>query len=620
MVRPDERIQVRLTAFGIFALIVFSVLLGRLWFLQVLTGRELTALAEGNRIRSVPIRAPRGIIYDRNGEILVDNRPGLSVSLVPSVVEQNEGLVKRLSSVLEMSPKDIEKKLREKAADPLKPRVIKEDVDEKTVVYLKEHQADFPGVKIQVEATRDYPSQGLAAHVVGYVGEISEDELKEKEYQNCSLGDIIGKTGVEREYELFLRGETGLQKLEVNASGDPLKILSSKDPVPGHNLVLTIDKDIQQETEKALAQAISLAHKQKYPNAQAGAAVVMNPKTGEIIAMASYPSYEPSLFVGGISSKDWERLTAKESNYPLNNRAITCSYPPGSTFKVVTGIAGLVENIIPGNAHFRCAGKWTGMGGKWAKYCWRRSGHGSVNFNSAVIQSCDVFFYEIGYKFYKTGQEKLQEWARKFGLGSLTKIDLSFEAAGRVPDKAWKKEWNKNNPEFQTWMPGDTVNLAIGQGDLLVTPLQLANVYAVIANGGTLFRPHVAKTLLTSDGKVSHEFGPEQVRDVGVDEGTIKTLQRDLELVCRQGTAEGAFSGFSEPVAGKTGTAQVRGKDDFAWFACYAPVDDPQYVVVIMVEQGGHGGSTAAPAARQILSKIFDIPYEPIKGLVDSSR
>jgi penicillin-binding protein 2 len=519
-----------------------------------------------------------------------------------------------------MSLVDIEKKLKEKTADPLKPRVIKEDVDKKTVVYIKEHQADFPGVRIQVEAIRDYPNGGLAAHIIGYVGEISEDELKEKEYKDYSLGDIIGKTGVEREYELFLKGEKGEQKLEVNANGDSLKILSSKDPVPGYNLVLTVDKDIQQVTEEALAQAIDLAHKQKYPNAQAGAAVVMNPKTGEIIAMASYPSYDPSLFVGGISSEDWSRLTSKESNYPLNNRAIMCSYPPGSTFKVVTGAAGLAEKLITANTRFRCAGKWTGMGTRWAKYCWRRSGHGFIDFNVGIIQSCDIYFYEVGYKFYKTGQEKLQEWARKFGLGSLTKIDLPFETTGRVPDKAWKKAWNKNNSEFQTWMPGDTVNLAIGQGDLLVTPLQLANVYSVIANGGILYRPHVAKTLLTCDGKVSHKFKPEPMRNLGLDETVIKTLQKDLELVCERGTGAGAFSGFPRRVAGKTGTAQVKGKDDFAWFACYAPVEDPQYVVVVMVEQGGHGGSTAAPAARQILSKIFSVPFEPVKGLVDVSR
>lgn len=620
MARPDEKTQIRVTVFGVMAIIVFSILLGRLWFLQILMGRELSAQAESNRIRAIALQAPRGIIYDRSGEVLVDNRPGLAVAVIPSVVGENQVVLKRLSSILGIPLKDIKKKLKEKTADPLKPRIIKEDVDNEAVVYIKEHQSDFPGVKIQVESIRAYPHGGLAAHVLGYVGEVSENELKKKDYKNCSLGDIVGKTGAERTYEVFLRGEKGEQKLEVNASGDPLKILSTKDPIPGHNLVLTIDKNIQQATEEALARAIDLAHKQNYPHAQAGAAVVMDPKTGEIIAMASYPSYDPSIFVGGISSKEWEQLTAKESNFPLNNRAIACSYPLGSTFKVITGIAGLSEGLVAPNTRFRCSGKWIGMGSKWAKYCWKKSGHGFIDFNSAVVDSCDIYFYEIGYRFYKTGQEKLQEWARSFGLAVPTQIDLPFETNGRVPDKEWKREWNKNNPEFQMWMPGDTVNLAIGQGDLLVTPIQLANVYSAIANGGILYRPHVAKRLLTGDGRVSHKFDPEQIRDLKLDESITKTLQKDLELVCERGTGAAAFAGFPQLVAGKTGTAQVKGKDDFAWFACYAPAEDPQYVVVVMVEQGGHGGSTAASAARQILSKAFNVPYEPVKGLVDLSR
>jgi len=620
MARPDEKTQRRVTVFGAIAIVVFSVLLARLWFLQILTGSELSAQAESNRIRAVSMRAPRGIVYDRNGQVLVDNRPSMVVSVIPSVVEENEIVLKRLSSVLGMSLKDTRKKLEEKTADPLKPRVIKEDVGQEVVVFIEEHQSDFPGVRIQSESIRDYPNGTLAVHVLGYVGEVSEGELGKKEYKDYSQGDIIGKTGVEGKYEAFLKGEKGEQKLEVNASGDPLKILSTKDSIPGHNLTLTIDKNIQQATEEALASALDLAHKQDYPNAQAGAAVVLDPRNGEILAMASYPNYDPRLFVGGISAKDWEQLTAKESNFPLNNRAITCSYPPASTFKVVTGMAGLTEKIINTNSHFRCTGKWTEMGEKWSKYCWKRSGHGYINFATAVIESCDVYFYEIGYRFYKTGQEKLQEWSRNFGLGSLTEVDLPSETEGRVPDKAWKKKWNENKPELQTWLPGDTVNMAIGQGDLLVTPLQMANVYAAIANGGALYRPHVAKTLYTGEGRISHEFKPELIRNLQLDPGLTQAMQKDLELVCQKGTAAAVFSGFPKTVAGKTGTAQVRGKDDFAWFTCYAPAEDPQYVVIVMIEQGGHGGSTAAPAARQILSSIFGIPYEPIKGLVDPSR
>ncbi len=620
MARPDERIQRRIAFFGVFAAIVFSILLGRLWSLQMLMGRELSAQAESNRIRAVPLNASRGIIYDRNGEILVQNRPSLVISVIPSVVERKPAVLRRLANILEMPLEDIQKKLTERTADPLKPRVLKEDADDEAVVYIKEHQSEFSGVKIQVEGIRDYPYGMLAAHVLGHVGEVSDEELQTKEYKEYNLGDIVGKTGVERTYESFLKGEKGEQRLEVNASGDPLKVLSSIDAIPGHNLVLTLDRDIQQVTEEALEQAIEAAHAQKHPNADAGAAVVMNPHTGEILAMASRPSFDPQLFVGGISSKDWKQLTSKDSGYPLNNRAIACVYPPGSAFKVITGLAGLAERVASPKDSFRCSGRWVQMGKKWPKSCWKKSGHGYQSFVSAVIESCDVYFFEIGYKFYKMGGEKLQDWARKCGLDALTGIDLPFEAEGRVPDKAWKRDWNKNRPEYQSWLPGDTVNLAIGQGDLLTTPMQMANVYAAIANGGRLYQPTVAERLLNSEGRISHDFEPKLIRDLGIEPQTLELMQQSLQLVCERGTGAAAFAGFPQKIAGKTGTAQVRGKDDFAWFACYAPADDPQYVVVVMVEEGGHGGSVSAPAARRILGKLLDIEDEPVKGIVDVSR
>lgn len=620
MTRPIERIQLRLVLLSAIALVVFVLLLGRLWFLQVLAGDKYAELAEGNRIRLILVDAPRGIIYDRNGYVLVGNRPSLTVSLDPFLDGDKRGVIERLSKVLGMTSREIEEKLREKTADPLKPRAIKRDVDMQTIAYLKEHQPDFPGVTIEVESARDYLNGSLAAHVLGYLGELSDEEFEEKEKEGYILGDVIGKTGVEKEYESLLRGEKGGRHVEVDATGRVLRVLSSKDPIPGHNLSLTIDRDIQLATEMALAEAIQSAHKQKYSQAAAGAAVVMDATNGEILALTSYPTYDPRIFIGGISKEQWSALNDKASHYPLINRAMMCSYAPGSTFKPITGIAGLAEGLISPRSTFDCRGRWTGMGERWAKYCWKRSGHGRIDFNLGVVESCDVVFYEIGYKFYRTGQEGLQKWARKFGLGLPTGVDLPSEARGRVPDKDWKKKWNKNNPRNQIWLPGDTVNLAIGQGDLLVTPLQMASVFATIANEGTLYRPRVAKSLSAGSGKVEHEFDSQVMDRLELSPGILRTLKRDLERVVTQGTAKGAFAGFPIPVAGKTGTAEVRGKDDFAWFACYAPANDPKYVILVMVEQGGHGGSTAAPAARQILSHIYGVPFEVPSGLIDPSR
>ncbi len=613
-----EKIHIRVAIFGILALLVFSVLLGRLWFLQVLAGEKYAKLAEENRIRLVAVDAPRGTIYDRKGNILVENRPSPAISVDPSIVKDKRDVLSQLAEILGVSIQEIEEKLEEKR-DPLKPVIVKKDVDEKTLSFIKEHQLEFPGVDIQIESIRDYPRGNLAAHILGYLGEISEEELKKKEYKHYSLGDFIGKTGVERQYESVLRGEKGGRQVEVDATGRPLRILGKKDPVPGYNLMLTIDADMQQAAEEALAAAIDTAHRHGHEDATAGAVVVMDPRNGEVLALASHPSYDPRLFKGGVSSEEWTLLNDPANHFPLNNRAIMCSYPPGSTFKPITAVAGMAENLVSPKSTFKCTGRWTRFGERWAKSCWKRSGHGGIDLIRGIIHSCDVVFYEIGYMLHKT-QEKFQEWSRRFGFGTLTGIDLPSEAKGRVPDKAWKRERYKYNPQYRVWLPGDTVNMAIGQGDLLVTPLQMANAYAAIANSGTLYKPHVAKALLIPDGRVSYEFKPQELGKLELPPGIIGATQIALKRVVSQGTASGAFAGFPVPVAGKTGTAQVFGKDDFAWFACYAPADNPQYVVVVLVEQGGHGGSTAAPAARRILSHIFNVPLPEPVDVIDVSR
>lgn len=602
------RPNLRLAVFGVLTVIVFGVLFSRLWFLQVLSGQEYARLAENNRARLVSIPAPRGIIYDREGRVLVENRPSPAVTLLPEVAERRPQVVEDLADVLKMTPAEVRAALQEKKTDPLKPRVIKEDVDKETLAYLAEHEIRFPGVKIEVQARRRYPHGMTAAHVVGYLGEISEEEL-ESEDDSYELGDVLGKIGVEKNYEDLLRGEKGARRIEVNAEGEPQKILSVKEARPGHNLKLNIDLEVQKAAEAALDRAIKVTRKNGFRNAEAGAAVVLSSKNAELLALASYPSFGPESFVGGISEPEWATLNSKESSFPLFNRAVS-AYAPGSTFKPVVAAAGLAEGLIGPGTTFDCRGKWLGLGKRWPKFDWKRSGHGRVNLRKAIVESCDIYFYNVGQKLYKASGEPLQDWATKFGFGSVTGVDLPTEAEGRVPTTAWKKEFNKErDPENISWYPGDTVNMSIGQGDMLATPLQLARAYGAIANGGTLGSPRLAQASMSQDGKV-YPIAAEGDERVPVSADILARLKRHLREVVTSGTARGAFSGFPVPVAGKTGTAQVRGKDDYAWFAGFAPFEEPEYVVVVMVEQGGHGGSVSAPAVREILSEIYDVPVD----------
>ncbi|MCL6472775.1 MAG: penicillin-binding protein 2 [Firmicutes bacterium] len=606
-VKPED-VRSRLLILSFIAIGIFTILISRLWFLQVMGGQMYMELAEGNYIRVIPVDAPRGLIYDRNGQVLVNNRPSTGVSVSPQIAEKYPESLKKLSKILGMSIGEIKEKIAEKKVDPLKPRVIKWDLTDQVLAYIEEHKMELLGVDIVTEPIRSYPHGTLGAHILGYIGEISEQEMaKLKDTGDYMLGDTIGKTGVESIYEKILRGEKGSQQLEVNASGRPLRVIKNQDPIPGSNLVLSVDLNVQQAAEQAINEAIQQAKSTGKPengaNADAGAAVVLDPRNGEIIAMASYPTYNPELFVGGISKQDWDNLLNPDNKFPLNNRALM-AYPPGSTFKPVTLIGALADGLTAKDESFLCQGSWDGLGKKWVRWCWNHSGHGRLGLVKAIYDSCDTVFYIIGQRFYRQGEERLQYWAKIFGFGSITGVDLPMEAKGRVPDKAWKKEFNKGNPEYQRWYPGDTVNIAIGQGDLLATPLQMASFYAAIANGGTFYRPHIGKAMISWNGNVKTEFQikPEDKHELPVSKDMIRYTQSALEQVTTQGTAAAAFAGFPVRTAGKTGTSQVRGKEDFAWYVGYAPADDPKYVVAVMIEQGGHGGSTAAPAARKILA------------------
>ncbi len=613
-----ERLKPRFAILGVVVLAVLGLLLFRLWTMQVLSGEEFSARADDNRIREVTTIAPRGRILDRKGRELVTNRPTMAVLASRSVAE-DQRVLSKLSALLDMPVPELKDRISSVKEAALASRVIAIDVPMETVAYLSEHETEFPGVEVATRSVRRYPYGQLAAHLLGYTGEISEDQLAQQDFQGYDPTDVVGKSGAESSFESVLQGDRGLRRLEVDASGSPQKIISETEPESGRDVVLTIDARVQKVTEQALAQAIKDAHGDKYYKAKAGAAIAIDVRTGEVLAMASAPTYDPTVFLGGVSEKEWRSLNSTDSEFPLTNRAIQAQYPAASTFKAMTGLAGLQYGMTRQWATYTCQGRWTGMGEQWGKYCWNHAGHGTETLMDGFSDSCDTVFYEIGYDFYKDKGEKLQKFARSFGYGQLTGIELGGEAAGRVPDAAWKKSYNENYPEYQRWLPGDTVNIAIGQGDLLVTPLQVVASYAGIANKGKVMKPHVLRKVLGSDGKTVLGPTKEVAFAPKVSKKNLDIVDGALARVTTIGTGQGAFRGFAIPVTGKTGTAEVSGKDDYAWFAGYAPSNKPKYAVVVVVEQGGHGGAVAGPAARQMLASLLGQPVEHVTAQ-DSSR
>lgn len=621
--------QRRLAVITVTILVAFVIIVARLLFLQVIKGQEYVAIATENKIREVPIDAVRGGVYDRNGVLMIGNRASYVVAMTDvqaamddEEIRQQRATILKLAGALGMTPEQVKLRLSNKNIDPYKPVPIKVDVPESIAVYIKEHQLEFPHVIIEGKPVREYPRGSVGAHILGYLGEVTGEELKQKKFSQYNLGDVIGREGVELSYEKELAGNNGKQRIEVNAAGYPVSSMIVKKPSPGQDVTMTIDANLQAQSENLLAQALEQA-RQAYDvssqmdyNAPSGAVVVMNPNNGEIYALASQPSYDPRLFTNGISDVDWKALNDPANHYPLNNRAVTNSFPPGSTIKPFIASAAMQEGIASSQSEYNCTGKWTGAGDQWPQSCWLAGGHGKISFDEGIVQSCDTVFYEIGYAFYKSigvKGEKMQDYLYRFGLGKPTGVDLPGEDGGRIPTKDWKKKWNKNDSEYQVWYPGDSTNMAIGQGDVLATPLQMAVAYSAIANGGTVYKPHIVKRIATPAGKVIADAKGEKVRSVGVDPAIINIVKDDLQQVISDGTGKTAFDGFpldSIPVAGKTGSAESYGKQANAWFAAYAPANKPQYVVVVMIEEGGHGVSAAAPVARKIFDSLYGLTSE----------
>ena len=577
----------RLRVLGILMVLVIAVLIGRAGYLQIYEGEYYAGLADGNRIRIIPAVAPRGTFYDRNGQLLVTNRPGFTVSLLPLTSPIKEEVIERLSALVHVPVEDIKAKIAGHSGfDPIR---IKADVTPDIVSIIEEQKELYPGVMIENTPIRDYVLKQEGAHTFGYVSEINDEELKEKKADGYKSGDIIGKFGLEKIYDVYVRGEDGGDQVEVDVSGKPVKRLGRKVPVPGDDLVLTIDKDLQTAAEKAVDDRLAAIH------ASAAAAVVLNPQTGEVLAMVSRPAFDPNLFAHGISSKDWAKLN-NNPFHPMDNKTISGEYPPGSTFKIVTGTAALTEGkVAPEEKIFDSGHHWIIPKGNA-----EGEALGWINFQEALAHSDNVYFYEMGNRL---GIDLLEKYARMFGLGQRTGIDLPYEAKGLVANREYKKK----NFEDGDWYLSETFDAAIGQGFNLVTPLQAAMVMGEIAADGKRYKPQLVSRIQTQDGDVIKEFQPELLSELQVPANVIKLVQEGLHDVTKFGTAASTFRGFPVDIAGKTGTAENSQGRDHGWFVAYGPFDNPNIVVAVIVEQGGFGSQSAVPIGREILEAAFHV-------------
>ena len=598
-----KHINRRIEIFGFIIIFIFVVLISRLGYLQIVHGQEYKRKSDDNRIRLMPITAPRGTFYDRNGVSLVSNRPGFAVSLVPISGPISDDVLNKLATILGMKVDDIRKKISQQD-NPLEPIRIKDDAGPDIVTKVEEHRNDLPGVVIQIQSVRNYVNNSMAAHIFGYVSEISDTDLEKKKVEGYKTGDIVGKFGLEKVYDKEIRGTDGGGQVEVDVNGHPVQMLGKKEPVLGNSLVLTIDAKIQKAAEQAMDNRLRyLQTKLGNPNAKAAAAVVMNPKTGEILAMVSRPSFNPNSFNGGISSKDWKFINDNPFN-PMQNRAITGEYPPGSTFKIVTGTAALeLGKITPEEQIFDSGHHWLIDKGNALN-----EALGWINFRTALSKSDNVFFYEMGNRL---GIDNLEKYARMFGLGAVTGINLPGESEGLVANRKYKEE-----VYGEDWYLSETFDAAIGQGFQLVTPLQMAMVMGEIANGGHRYRPYLVSKMISPNDDTVKVFAPEEVGSIKISEKNLNLIRDSLhDVALPGGTAAYVFDGFPISIAGKTGTAENSHGDDHGLFVAYAPFDDPTVVVAVVVEQGGFGSDSAAPIARKILEAAFDIP--PYKDAAD---
>lgn len=565
----------------IFIFIVFFL---RLWDLQVINGGKYKKIAERNRLRIVEIPAPRGVIYDRNNNALVRNIPSFDISVVKEDIPRDPETLSALGRLIGLESVDIKARLDKASVSPFEPVKLKQHVSLEEVARVEARKINFPGLQVDVVISREYIYGEFASHTIGYLGHLTLEQAKDPDYQDVPRKAFIGQLGAEKVYDKILRGIAGKKFIEVDAIGRVIKVAGIQQPIKGRDINLTIDMKLQAEAEDAL-------------RGKAGAVVALDANTGEILVLVSTPSFDPNIFARGVSYRDW-KILVNDPQKPFLNRALQSQYPPGSTFKIITAIAALEEGIITGSTKFECKGS-INMGRVFR--CWKEEGHGNINLHRAIVESCDVYFYEIGKKL---GIDTLAQYASDFGLGSLVGVELEGERTGIVPSTEWKLRIKK-----QRWYKGETLNTVIGQGYLSTTPMQMARLMAAVVNGGKLYRLHLLKKDSGSDSRVEGL--------VGIKPENINLIKKALMGVVsdKDGTGWMARSDIVS-IGGKTGTTQVVGTGnrqegitdkykDHAWFIGFAPVENPQIAVAVFVEHGGHGSTVAAPIAKRVIETYF---------------
>ncbi|MEW5761618.1 MAG: penicillin-binding protein 2 [Bacillota bacterium] len=655
----DQKVLRRkINVFTAIVVAVFLVLGFRLAYLQLLEMDRFRTLARENSVRLIPIEAPRGEIFDRHGKKIVGNRPLYAVSLVNLDLKREElaRVVKRLALLLGMPEQEIWARVNDEKLRRYEPVYIARNVSLDVITRIEERREELPGVIIDIQPQRDYPYGSLLAHVLGYTREIQPAQLERHKDEGYRMGDMYGQAGLENTYERYLRGEKGAWQVEVDAWARPVRYLGVKNPVPGNDLYLTIDLELQKTAEEALAKSIQAVQKGGYPQARAGAAVMLDVRTGEVLAMASYPSYNPADLARDLTPAEVQKIFSSPDQILLN-RAIQAVYPPGSTFKMVVAAAALETGTISEDFAIWDTGRFY-LGRLYTD--WKPGGHGRVDLLRAIQVSCDTYFWTVGRM---VGPEAIAKFARELGLGKATGIDIPGERSGAVPTREYKYKVVKQQldqrfgPEFRAvedryrkliaraatpeekarlererdrerariqaqydryaweleWRDYDTLNLSIGQGYNEYTPLQLANYVAAIANGGTVYRPYLVKKIVSPTGQTVATFEPRVVHRANISPATLATIRAGMGKVCQPGgTAYGVFYDFPRAVAGKTGTAEVFGKDNHGIYVAFAPLDKPEVAIAVVVEHGGHGSSAAAPVARALLEKYFGVEPRPV--------
>ena len=588
----DRNRITRLHTLLVVCLVLFAVLLGRMVYLQLWRGDYYAKQSDGNRLRQSRILAPRGIIYDSEGKELVNNLPGYAVVLQKQSSYKPETL-QRLSNLLQMPVEEINAKI--KASENFyEPIMLKNNLDQQMVTKIEEQRRYMPEVMLSVQPIRNYPYHELAVHALGYVGEVSSYEIEQGLFKNISQGSLVGKAGLEKTYDKYLRGEDGAFMEEVDVAGNVVKHYDSVQPIPGKNLKLTLDYQLQKELEEFTDKHLAyLRNSGIAPGARAAAVIAIDPRNGAVRAMVSRPGYDPNWFVHGISSKNWNSIN-NDPNYPMNNKVITGEYPPGSTFKIVTGSAafelkkvGLDEPIFDGGFHPMVPT----MGNAGGEVL------GWLTFIKALAMSDNVYFYELGYR---VGIDNIEKYAHIFGFGERTGIDLEGESKGLVASKKVKREiWDED------WRLGDTFNAAIGQGFNLTTPIQLSVMLSIVANGGTKYQPYLVDSIINSDGSLFEKPKRAEGKHIDVSQQTIDYIRMGMSATTQEGGTASYFAGLPKPIAGKTGTAENSHGRDHGLFVAYGPVDDPELVVVCIVEQGGFGSIAAGPIVYKAFEEFF---------------